>query len=111
MKTGWLQARQTRYTGYVTLYILIVLGALGLANWLANRHNKSVDTTANKKFSLSDQTIKVVKDPQLRGNHRGCRSTSRGGEVANRRRSHRRDHSHLEGRGAHGMCSRRQRRA
>src|SRR6476620_2321245 len=60
MKTGWLQARQTRYTGYVTLYILIVLGALGLANWLANRHNKSVDTTANKKFSLSDQTGKIV---------------------------------------------------
>jgi ABC-type uncharacterized transport system involved in gliding motility auxiliary subunit len=64
MKTGWLQARQTRYTGYVTLYVLIVLGALGLANWLANRHNKSVDTTANKRFSLSDQTIKVVKGLQ-----------------------------------------------
>ena len=60
MARGWLQARQTRYTAYVTLYILIVIGALGLANWLANRHNKSVDTTANKRFSLSDQTGKIV---------------------------------------------------
>ena len=43
------------------LYIVIVVGALGLANWLANRHNKSVDTTANKRFTLSDQTNKIVE--------------------------------------------------
>ena len=61
MTGGWIKARQTRFTAYVTLYILIVAGALGLANWLANRHNKSVDTTTNKRFSLSDQTEKVVK--------------------------------------------------
>jgi ABC-type uncharacterized transport system involved in gliding motility auxiliary subunit len=60
MKSGWLHARQTRYTAYVTLYVLIVIGALGLANWLANRHNKSYDTTSNKRFTLSDQTNKVV---------------------------------------------------
>ena len=64
MNTGWLQARQTRYTAYVTLYIVIVVGVLGLANWLANRHNKSVDTTANKRFSLSDQTHKIVNGLQ-----------------------------------------------
>ena len=29
METGWLQARQTRYTAYVTLYILIVIGRAG----------------------------------------------------------------------------------
>src|SRR5688500_9598607 len=60
MKTSWLSARQTRYTGFVTVYILVVLGALILANWLANRHNKSIDTTANRRFTLSDQTNKVV---------------------------------------------------
>lgn len=61
MNTQWLKARQTRYTGYVTLYILIIIGVLGLANFLAQRYNKSWDSTANKQFSLSDQTIKVVK--------------------------------------------------
>jgi ABC-type uncharacterized transport system involved in gliding motility auxiliary subunit len=60
MKTTWLSARQTRYTGFVTVYILVVIGALALANWLANRHNKSFDTTANRKFTLSDQTNKIV---------------------------------------------------
>lgn len=62
MKTSWLTARQTKFTAYVTVYVLIVAGALGLANWLANRHNKSIDTTANKRYSLSDQTEKVVKN-------------------------------------------------
>lgn len=61
MAAGWLKARQTRYAGYVTLYILIVTVALGMANWLANRHNKSIDTTSNKRFTLSDQTIKVAQ--------------------------------------------------
>lgn len=61
MNRSWLTARQTKFGAYVTLYILIVAGALGLANWLANRYNKSVDTTANKRFSLSDQTVKVVR--------------------------------------------------
>jgi ABC-type uncharacterized transport system involved in gliding motility auxiliary subunit len=37
-----------------------VVGALGLANWLANRHNKTFDTTSSKRFSLSDQTHKFV---------------------------------------------------
>jgi ABC-type uncharacterized transport system involved in gliding motility auxiliary subunit len=60
MKPHWMQTRQTKFTAYVTLYILIVVGALVLANWLANRHNKSIDTTATKRYSLSDQTQKVV---------------------------------------------------
>jgi ABC-type uncharacterized transport system involved in gliding motility auxiliary subunit len=64
MNTSWFRARQTQFTAYVTLYVLIIIGVLGLANWLANRHNKSFDTTSNKKFSLSDQTEKVVKGLQ-----------------------------------------------
>jgi ABC-type uncharacterized transport system involved in gliding motility auxiliary subunit len=58
---NWIEARQTKYTAYVTVYILITVAALGAANWLANRHNKSVDSTSNKRFSLSDQSIKIVK--------------------------------------------------
>ena len=57
----WMQARQTRYTAYVTLYNVVILGVLFAANFLANRYDKTFDATANKRFSLSDQTIKVVK--------------------------------------------------
>ncbi|MCX6638285.1 MAG: Gldg family protein [Acidobacteria bacterium] len=62
MKTDWLKTRQTRYTAYATVYIAIILAVLGVVNFLANRHTKSWDSTANKRFSLSDQTGKVVRN-------------------------------------------------
>lgn len=61
MNTAWMKTRQTKYTAYATVYILIVLGVLGMGNFLAQRYNKSYDSTTNKRFSLSDQTVKVVK--------------------------------------------------
>jgi len=61
MKTDWMKARQTKYSAYVTVYILVILAVLGAANFLANRYTKSYDSTANKQFSLSDQTVKAVK--------------------------------------------------
>jgi len=64
MKTSWMTARQTKYTAYAGVYIIIVIAILGLLNFLANRYNKSVDTTSNKRFSLSDQTKKVVSGLQ-----------------------------------------------
>jgi len=61
MNSDWLKARQTRYGAYLITYLLVIIAVLGAANWLANRHNKSYDSTSNKRFSLSEQTAKVVK--------------------------------------------------
>ncbi len=61
MQADWIKARQTKYSAYATVYILVILAVLGVANFLANRYDKSYDATANKQFSLSDQTIKAVK--------------------------------------------------
>jgi ABC-type uncharacterized transport system involved in gliding motility auxiliary subunit len=60
MDSNWIKARQTKYTAYTAVYIMIVIGVLALVNYLANQYNKSVDVTANKRYSLSDQTIKLV---------------------------------------------------
>ncbi len=62
MKADWIKARQTKYGAYVTVYVLVIVAVLGVINFLANRYDKSYDTTANKQFSLSDQTIKAVKN-------------------------------------------------
>jgi ABC-type uncharacterized transport system involved in gliding motility auxiliary subunit len=56
----WIQTRQTKYAAYVTIYILVILAVIVFANIFANRYNKSYDATANKRFTLSDQTKKVV---------------------------------------------------
>jgi ABC-type uncharacterized transport system involved in gliding motility auxiliary subunit len=56
-----MKTRQTKYTAYVSVFILVVLAILGAVNWLAQRYNKSFDSTSNKRYSLSDQTEKVVK--------------------------------------------------
>jgi ABC-type uncharacterized transport system involved in gliding motility auxiliary subunit len=61
LNTELLKARQTKYVAYATLYIVVALAVVTVANVLANRYDKSYDTTANKRYSLSDQTIKVVK--------------------------------------------------
>ena len=61
MAPAWLKARQTQFTAYAGIYILVVLAVLSAINFLANRYDKSYDSTGNKQFSLSDQTIKVVK--------------------------------------------------
>src|SRR5271163_2902365 len=57
-----MQARQTKYAAYATIYIIVIVAVLAVVNFLANRYNKSFDATANKRFSLSDQTKKVVGD-------------------------------------------------
>ena len=62
MNTEWVKTRQTKYAAYATFYILIILAVLVVANFLANRYNKSLDATSNKRFSLSDQTKKIVHD-------------------------------------------------
>ena len=61
MNTSLLKTRQTRYLAYATVYILVTVAVLAVANFLANRYNKSYDATANKRYSLSEQTAKIVK--------------------------------------------------
>ncbi|MGC2466066.1 MAG: GldG family protein [Candidatus Acidiferrum sp.] len=62
MNTELLKARQTKYAAYATLYIVVTLAVVTVANVLADRYDKSYDATSNKRYSLSDQTVKIVKD-------------------------------------------------
>ena len=60
--TSWIKTRQTKFAAYTAVYVLIVLGVVGVLNFLANRYNKSYDATASKQFTLSDQTVKIAKN-------------------------------------------------
>src|SRR6266404_2511570 len=61
MASQWLKARQTKYAAFAATYILVVVAVVFVANVLADRYNKSFDATSNKRYSLSDQTAKIVK--------------------------------------------------
>lgn len=60
MASQWLKARQTKYAAYATIFTLVVLAVVVIANFLANRYNKTYDATANKRYSLSQETKKIV---------------------------------------------------
>lgn len=61
MNRKWMEARQTKYAAYVTIYVLVILCIVSVANILAKRYNKSYDSTSSKRYSLSEQTAKIVK--------------------------------------------------
>ena len=61
MASQWLKARQTKYAAYAATYVLVVVTAVVVVNVLANRFNKTYDATSNKRYSLSEQTAKIVK--------------------------------------------------
>ena len=55
-----LGRRQLKYGSNTLVLVLVVLGILGAANYLAARHTKRFDLTKDQRYSLSDQTRKVV---------------------------------------------------
>jgi ABC-type uncharacterized transport system involved in gliding motility auxiliary subunit len=45
----------------LALYTLVVLAIIALANWFVSNHDKNWDLTPNKSYSLSPQTVKILK--------------------------------------------------
>jgi hypothetical protein len=62
MNESWMKARQTKFFAYAALYTVVVVAVVSGVNFLANRYDKSYDATSSKKFTLSDQTVKIAKN-------------------------------------------------
>jgi ABC-type uncharacterized transport system involved in gliding motility auxiliary subunit len=58
---AYFQKRNARYAAIAGVSVLVVLGLLIAVNYLSARRNKRWDLTANKQYSLSDQSIKILK--------------------------------------------------
>jgi len=54
--------RSTRLGANTTVMTVAVIAIIGFANFLGYRHHKRIDLTAEKLYSISDQTRKVVSD-------------------------------------------------
>src|SRR5262245_37174214 len=57
---GMFRGRQARYGTLAGVSVLVVLGILTAINYIGTKQTKRWDLTANKQFSLSDQTRNVV---------------------------------------------------
>lgn len=60
VRKSTVAGQQARFGATAGLYTIIVLAALVMVNWLANRYNKTYDTTSNKRYTLSNETKKVI---------------------------------------------------
>jgi ABC-type uncharacterized transport system involved in gliding motility auxiliary subunit len=61
-KQSTISQRQARFGATAGLYTIVFIAILVAINWLARepRFNKTFDTTSNKRFTLSDETQKVI---------------------------------------------------
>ena len=55
-----LGRRQLKYGTNTFVLALVVLAILGFANYFVARHSKRFDLTKNQRYSLSDQTRKIL---------------------------------------------------
>ena len=56
------KGRSARYGTMSIVSVVVFLGILVAINYLSTRQNKRWDFTANQVYSLSDQTVKVLKE-------------------------------------------------
>lgn len=54
--------RSARHGANAVILILLVLGILSFVEAISARHNARFDLTAGKRFTLSEQTLKILKD-------------------------------------------------
>ncbi|HEV8316826.1 MAG TPA: Gldg family protein [Vicinamibacterales bacterium] len=59
---AFFHRRQARYGALATAGVLVALGVVVAVNYLSTRQNKRWDLTANKQHSLSEQTVKLLRN-------------------------------------------------
>ncbi len=58
----YFQQRNARYGAIASLSVLVFIGILVAVNYLSFRQNKRWDLTKNQRYTLSDQTVKLLKN-------------------------------------------------
>src|SRR5262245_8249694 len=58
---AYFQQRNARYGALASVGVIVFLGILVAVNYLSTRRNTRWDLTANKQYSLSEQTVKLLQ--------------------------------------------------
>ena len=59
---AYFQRRNARYGAIASVSVLVVLGILIAVNYVSAKQNKRWDLTTNRQYSLSEQTVKLLKE-------------------------------------------------
>ena len=59
---GFFSARSTRYGTNMVITILVMIGIIAIINYIVVRHPYKIDLNQDKIYTLSDQTLKVLKN-------------------------------------------------
>lgn len=59
---AYFRRRQARYGAIASASVAVALGIVIAVNYLSSRQNKRWDLTANKQYSLSEQTVKLLQN-------------------------------------------------
>ena len=54
--------RRTQISANALLIIVLVVGIVGMLNYVSIRHSWRIDSTAQKEFSLSSQTVNILRN-------------------------------------------------
>lgn len=78
------QGKNVRYGSMTAGSVVLVLAILVGINWISNRQNTRWDLTSNQQFSLSEQSIKVVRELQAPVTIRAFHATGQKDALADR---------------------------
>ncbi len=59
---AYFRRRNARYGAIASVSVLVVLGILIAVNYVSVKQNKRWDLTSNRLYSLSEQTVKLLKE-------------------------------------------------
>jgi len=59
---SYFRRRQAKYGAIATAGVLVALGIVVAVNYLSSRQNKRWDLTANRQYTLSEQTVKLLEN-------------------------------------------------
>lgn len=83
MASKGLRARRTKNAVYASIYILVILAVIVVANYLSNRYNKTWDLTANRRYSLANESKKIVGELKHAATITYYNQSTRFGEAKN----------------------------
>ena len=69
---AFFRRRNARYGAIASVSVLVVLGILVAVNYVSVKQNKRWDLTSNRQYTLSEQTVKLLRELKTPSRRETC---------------------------------------